>query len=148
MAERPEVSRHCFTYGSLMCEDIMRSVTGGRLEHEPAELAGFVRRPVIGEAYPGIHRAPGARVAGILYRDLTPAALDRLDAFEGERYTRELVRVRLRDGTTEMAHTYVFKPEVVHLLGNGDWDFEAFLRHGRRQFESRYLGFTRIGRDG
>jgi len=138
--------RHCFTYGSLMCEDIMRAVSGHEGVHEPAELAGYSRHPVTGEDYPGIRPQAGGRVVGVLYRDLPAAAFERLDAFEGSQYLRRTTRIALRDATEVAAETYVFRPEFGHLLGAGDWDFEAFLRHGKRRFEARYVGYARIAR--
>lgn len=140
------MSRHCFTYGSLMCEDIMRAVTGFALAGTPAELADHARHPVAGEAYPGMRPAPGGRVQGVLYRDLPRIAFARLDAFEGEQYTREEAAVALPDGRRVAAFTYVFKPQYASLLLPGDWDFEAFLKDGKRIFEARYLGFSRIER--
>lgn len=124
----------------------MRAVTGFPLTGAPAELAGYARHPVAGEAYPGLRPAAGARVQGVLYRDLPALAFDRLDAFEGGQYTREKVTTAFSDGSRVKAFTYVFKPEYAALLLPGDWDFEDFLAHGKRQFEARYLGFTRIAR--
>ncbi len=138
--------RHCFAYGTLMCEDIMRAVSGHLPPHERAELADYARHPVVGEHYPGIRPRPGARVAGVLYRDLGSTALARLDAFEGEQYLRRSVTVRLADGSAVPAETYVFKPQYAHLLAPGDWDYDAFLRSGRGGFEAQYLGYTRLPR--
>ena len=46
---------HCFTYGSLMCDDIMGAVCAAApLSPLPARLAGFRRAPVIGVEYPGM----------------------------------------------------------------------------------------------
>lgn len=139
------MTRHCFTYGSLMCEEIMFAVCGAAAASTPATLAGYRRHPVADEAYPGMVPAADAHVEGVLYRDLTPAAIARLDAFEGPQYRRDTVSVRLADGSTVVdAETYVFRPEFAHLLLPGDWDFEHFLRHGRAAFEARYVGYARI----
>jgi hypothetical protein len=138
--------RHCFTYGSLMCEDIMRAVSGHAAVHEAAELAGYSRHPVTGEHYPGIRPQAAGRVVGVLYRDLPAAAFDRLDAFEGSQYQRRTACVALRDGTEIVAETYVFRPEFARLLGAGDWDFKAFLRTGKARFEAQYLGYAHITR--
>ncbi len=138
------MTRHCFTYGSLMCEEIMFAVCGAPAAAAPATLVGYRRHPVAGEAYPGMLPTAGAQVDGVLYRDLTPAALARLDAFEGPQYRRETVSVRLADGSTVEAETYVFRAEFADLLRPGDWDFDDFLRHGRAAFEARYVGYARI----
>ncbi|NMG35803.1 gamma-glutamylcyclotransferase [Azoarcus sp. TTM-91] len=138
------MSRHCFTYGSLMCTDIMFGVAGLALQHEAAILRGHRRHPVRGEAYPGMVPAAGAQVAGVLYRDVPPAALVRLDAFEGEQYLRLTVKVELASGRIEDADTYVFRPEFAHLLVAGEWDFDSFLGEGKQRFERQYLGFGRV----
>lgn len=139
--------RHCFTYGSLMCEDIMSAVAAARAPFVPARLDGYRRAPVSGEDYPGILPADGASVAGVLYLDLPPSAWPRLDGFEGEEYRREAVQVELEDGRTVSAWTYVFKPEYRHRLAAGEWDFAHFMRHGKARFEARYLGFARLDPD-
>lgn len=138
------MSRHCFTYGSLMCEDIMSAVAVARCAHQPAILKGYRRAPVIGEHYPGIVAATDSEVAGVLYLELPESAWPRLDAFEGSRYARQQVRVRLEDGRREMAWAYVFRAEHAHRLAAGEWDFERFKRTGKARFERLYLGFDKL----
>lgn len=140
------MTAHCFTYGSLMCEDIMSAVCGTPCtRHEPATLAGHRRHPVIGQHYPGMVPAESSQVQGVLYLDLVPSAWPRLDAFEGEEYLRQHVHVRLPDGRQESAWTYVFRPRYASRLTEGEWDFERFLRTGKARFEALYLGFSKLG---
>jgi gamma-glutamylcyclotransferase (GGCT)/AIG2-like uncharacterized protein YtfP len=138
------MSQHCFTYGSLMCADIMARVAGSPAHAEPATLHGYARHPVRGEEYPGMVPAPRGTVSGVLYRALPDAAWARLDAFEGDRYARRQVSVILADGRSKAAWTYVFKPEHAHLLATGEWDFAAFLGQGKARFEALYLGFDKL----
>lgn len=133
----------CFTYGSLMCADIMQAVCGRPVAGEPVVLPGHVRHPVVGEDYPGLVEAAEGSVTGVLYRGLDAAALARLDVFEGEQYERVEVLVEFA-GARVPAWVYRFRPEWRHLLLPGDWDFEAFLRAGKARFEARYMGFDRI----
>lgn len=135
----------CFTYGSLMCDDIMAKVTDQAVHGEPAVLAGYVRHPVRDETYPGMVPDADAHVAGVLYRGLSAKALERLDRFEGEMYDRREVVVRDTSGAETTAWTYVFRPEFGHLLLLGDWDFDAFLAEGKARFESLYMGFDNLG---
>jgi len=121
---------------------IMTAACGHRARGVPAILPGFARHPVRGEHYPGITPDPHGRVHGLLYRGLTPAALRRLDRFEGVQYVRRNVRVELEGAGTTDAQVYVFKPEYADLLLPGDWDFEAFLRTGVDDFMHRYVGFS------
>lgn len=137
----PPEPTHCFTYGSLMCEDIMGAVCATRAPFIAATLDGFRRGPVIGQEYPGMQPAPGCRVEGVLYLDLPDAAWARLDHFEGDEYTRELVTVRTADGRSLAAWTYVFKPEFASRLGLGEWDFQRFLATGKARFTAQFMGF-------
>lgn len=138
------MTQHCFTYGSLMCEDIMSAVCGQPVHGWPATLAGHARHPVRDEDYPGMVPTAGTLVTGVLYRDLAPAVWPRLDSFEGEMYQRQIVTVTTPAGEALEAHTYLFRPACQHLLLPGDWDFEAFLGQGKQRFTHRYLGFGRI----
>lgn len=139
--------RHCFTYGSLMCDDIMSAVCGvppGRLAFRPAHLPGFTRHPVRNEHYPGMTPSAGGSVPGIVYLDIPPTAWPRLDSFEGEMYERRTVLLPDPEGSELQADTYIIRAEFTHLLEAGTWDFEAFLREGKAEFAGRYLGFTRL----
>lgn len=139
--------QHCFTYGSLMCEDIMAAVCDlpiGKLAAYRAALAGFVRHPVTEESYPGIIPASGAMVVGVVYVDVPEAAWPRLDRFEGEMYERLPVMIRLEDGASLEAHSYVIRPHFVDRLAAGEWDSSAFLREGKAQFIARYLAFREL----
>ncbi|MBC9073874.1 gamma-glutamylcyclotransferase [Thauera sp. CAU 1555] len=138
------MKRACFTYGSLMCEDIMARVAGGAFSSTAAMLHGYARHPVRDETYPAIVPRHGASVAGRLYREVDAAALQRLDAFEGEMYARTPVCVELPDGGRADAEAYVFRPAWEHLLMPGEWDFERFLAHGKAHFLARYLGFSKL----
>jgi len=129
---------HCFTYGSLMCEDIFTAVTGLETTGIEARLDGYSRHPVIGTDYPGIRLATTATVPGRLYVDLPPLAMERLDRFEGEEYRREAVIVTLADGRRSDAWVYVFATEQHHRLDAGPWDFDQFLRTGKTRFMQRH----------
>lgn len=134
----------CFTYGSLMCEDIMSHVAGLPLTGQPARLSGHARHPVAGEEYPGVVADPAGAVAGVLYRGVDAAALVRLDAFEGGMYERLAVPVTTADGETVMAWCYIFRTPYQHLLLPGDWSFEAFLAEGKARFQARYMGYAAL----
>ena len=140
----PHAPTACFTYGSLMCEDIMAAVCGARPDHRPATLRGHRRHAVVGVAYPGIVPNADHRVRGVLYLDLPDSAWPRLDAFEGEEYERRLVEVEADEGTRTRAWTYVFRPRFAHRLAPADWDFEHFLRDGKARFMSDYVGFDTL----
>ena len=143
-SNKGSVTRHCFTYGSLMWADIMARVCGREFASEPASLADHQRHPVRGQDYPGLRPAPGGLVAGRVYRDVDTAAWARLDAFEGVEYERTDVVVTLADGATLPAQAYRFRAEFANRLLAGDWDAAAFAREGRERFIARYVGFELI----
>ena len=122
---------HLFAYGTLMCDDIMREVSGCRLSQVPGTLKGFSRRSVKGEFYPALVPDEEGRVWGVVYRNVPNSAWDRLDRFEGEMYTRHLVQIELSNGRTLLATTYVAQPEFLDQLEQSDWDFADFLRNGK-----------------
>lgn len=135
------MTRHCFTYGSLMWADIMGRVCGHDFASEPASLAGHARHPVRGQEYPGLRPADVGVVPGRLYLDVTDAAWARLDAFEGEEYERVDVLVTRADGSEVPAQGYRFRDAFAHRLLPGDWDADAFGREGHARFVARYVGF-------
>ena len=122
----------------------MLAVAGERFDRIEGILRGYERRTITGEVYPGLIPKPGGVVKGIVYREISEAAWALLDAFEGEMYRREIVRVSLADGVSIEAHTYLLRPGFENRLGAGQWDFEEFLRHGRKAFEAQYAGFKAL----
>jgi gamma-glutamylcyclotransferase (GGCT)/AIG2-like uncharacterized protein YtfP len=133
-----------FTYGSLMCSDIMFQVAGCRADFVSATLKGFKRSTVRGEEYPGIVAHPGAEVKGVLYLRLPPQAIKRLDIFEGEQYSRSDVQIVTEQCFPGKAMAYIIKPEYRGLLTDEPWSYEHFLAVGKAKFLQAYLGFERI----
>jgi gamma-glutamylcyclotransferase (GGCT)/AIG2-like uncharacterized protein YtfP len=132
-----------FTYGSLMCEDIMIRVAACRPKALPASLSGYRRSRLHGLEYPAIFPARGGEVSGILYLDLNPEALERLDIFEGEMYSREELVVNA-GGKPLPAMAYVLKKPCHHLLTGKEWHLAEFLQGGKARFEAAYLGFASL----
>lgn len=132
-----------FTYGSLMCSDIMDHVAGCQAESVSAVLKNFKRSKIRGEEYPGIVAHPGAEVEGVLYRGLSPQAMERLDSFEGAQYLRQEVQLQTEAGSC-LAMAYVIKPEYSHLLTDETWSYADFLAVGKARFLEAYVGFQKI----
>lgn len=133
-----------FTYGSLMCSDIMYHVAGFQPDFVPASLRDFFRSRIRGEEYPGIIHRPRSEVAGVLYLDLPLSAMERLDRFEGSQYIRQEVQVLTERHGLCTAATYVIHPEHKELLTDEPWSYEYFLAVGKSRFLSAYLGFQEI----
>jgi gamma-glutamylcyclotransferase (GGCT)/AIG2-like uncharacterized protein YtfP len=133
-----------FTYGSLMCADIMAEVVGARLRSTPAILLGYRRYLVRDAQYPGVVTDPDGTVAGQVYHGISEAGWGRLDRFEGEMYDRRPVTVRLESGIETLVDCYLFRPEFAHRLTATEWDYAAFLRTGKALFQQQYCGFKAI----
>ena len=113
-----------FTYGSLMFDEVWCKVVAGRYQSEAATLHDCRRFAVSGVSYPGVVAMAGERVAGLLYLDVSPDDLARLDAFEGAEYRREALTVTLANGATVCAWTYVWLDHG--RLSDAPWLSEAF----------------------
>lgn len=144
LAKIGSVMADVFTYGSLMCADIMSAVCGHDSRSEPARLVAFRRYAVLDENYPGLIEDAGAECHGVLYRDISEQGLRRLDVFEGEYYRRQNVVITYGNESNGSAQTYVFRPEYRHFLADWPWSFEYFLAVGKSQFTRAYLGFQKI----
>lgn len=123
-----------YTYGTLMCEDIMNAVAGFCHKAFPARLQDFRRLAVKNASYPGIIRAEGYVVDGWVYGGISDAALSLLDRFEGDMYERLRVLVHVPEGIQREVFAYAVKNEFKDRLEPRDWDFDAFLKNGKNDF--------------
>jgi len=135
---------HLFAYGTLMCAEIMQQVAGCLPAQGPATLAGFRRCRLRGEEYPAIVGQPDAVVQGVVYFEVSAAAWQRLDRFEGEMYERRAVQVNGPDGRSLAADTYVIRPAFAPLLLPAEWSYAEFLHTGRQRFAAGYAGFAAL----
>jgi gamma-glutamylcyclotransferase (GGCT)/AIG2-like uncharacterized protein YtfP len=134
------VPAHVFTYGTLLVAEVMEAVAGGRFAGVAARLDGFERVCVRGAVYPGARAVDASSIDGVLWLDVSDAALVRLDRFEGEIYERRIVSVATADGPRD-AQVYLVTPAHHHLLDTAPWDLERF----RREHLARYLEHCRGG---
>ena len=133
-----------FTYGSLMCSDIMLKIADCQMDFGKASLNNFFRSKVRDQEYPGIVPQQDASVPGILYFNLDLRAIHQLDIFEGELYQREEVEVITENHGPTTAMTYVVKPRHRHILTGEEWSFNDFLVFGKKKFQETYLGFQEL----
>ena len=118
------MSRHVFTYGSLMFDAVWSLVVAERYRSMAARLDGHVRHAIAGEDYPGMVARADQRVDGVMYLDVADVDLARLDRFEGDDYRRASLVVACADGVDREAETYVYLP-VDRLLPT-PWEPDAF----------------------
>jgi gamma-glutamylcyclotransferase (GGCT)/AIG2-like uncharacterized protein YtfP len=136
--------RNLFAYGTLMCEDIMKRVSGVSRPAFPAILKQYRRHCIKGEHYPGIQQNHLCHVKGVIYQDLPESAWLRLDRFEGDMYRRVQLDIQLDDGSIAGADTYIVRDEFLGLLQDKDWDYELFLVKGKQLFLQGYSGYDAI----
>lgn len=130
-----------FVYGTLMVPSVMHAVCGYAGRGVAAVLPDFRRRLVRGEVYPAIRPCAGDRVTGLLYPAVSDTQLRRLDAFEGDLYRREGVKVELAKQLVA-AQTYVICAAHSDLLSDQAWTVQTFIRQGLDQFMRGYPGFA------
>lgn len=129
-----------FTYGSLMFDRVWSSVVDGSYRKTEALLNGYVRKAVKGEVYPAIcPSASHSEVQGIVYYNVTPADLGRLDVFEGELYCRKTVKVVAVDTGRIFAETYVLKEEHYPISSHLEWSAEKFEKKDIHRFIESYF---------
>ncbi len=135
-----------FTYGSLMFPEVWERVTGLSGAGQPASLADHAAREIRGQTYPALVKAMGERTEGVLYSDLSPEAVARLDAFEGHFYERVEVAVSVGGGVADMAWVYrAAQPDGPDILVER-WDLARFQREHLGSFLQDDPGFSGAGR--
>lgn len=125
-----------FTYGTLMCEEIIEAVCGYRMPRVGGVLEGFRRRAVKGELYPAILARAGESTQGQVYLGVPDTAWVSLDRYEGEMYRRVKMKMKVRAGAGQplYAWAYVLRPQYQHQLAEYDWDFSDFLQNGKEAY--------------
>lgn len=103
------MSKHVFTYGSLMFFEVWTRVVEGDYRSMRAHLDGHARFEVREQTYPGMVAQQNSQVEGVLYLDVDAADLARLDHFEGDDYVRATLEVACDDGIARASETYLYR---------------------------------------
>ncbi|MBL8311316.1 MAG: gamma-glutamylcyclotransferase [Burkholderiales bacterium] len=134
--------KHVFTYGSLMFPVVWRGVVRGDYHSATAVLSGLRRLCVRGEEHPALVVAPQASaLAGVVYFDVEPDDLARLDYFEGREYARVSLSVQAKAheaGRPDFITADAYLALNIDDLLTCDWDVAAFERDGLPRFLARY----------
>ncbi len=130
-----------FAYGSLMYCPVWHAVAACQCRTSQAVLQDAAALDIKGEVYPGLTELLGARCDGILYYDVPPDALQRLDIFEGSYYQRRPILVDLPDGTQAPAEAYYVSQDQLHTVLTTPWDAKSFA-------SAHLANFTAIARRG
>jgi len=138
-SELEQDSKHVFVYGSLMYLPVWGQVVKGVYPCLNARAKGYQRHAVPGETYPAMIENPAAQVQGLMWLNVLPEDLKRLDEFEGPEYERREIEVMLNTtGETAVANTYIWlKPEV---LTDSLWSVSQFEAEGMQSFLNNHVG--------
>lgn len=123
-----------FCYGTLQSPLVMKAVTGQAFSGKEATLHNWARFRVRGSEYPGIIPRQDSIVSGKLYWGLDQRAIEKLDAFEGDKYERVMVQVAMADNSCVEAFAYAIREDCRNMLSNDPWDFDRFLQNGLEKF--------------
>lgn len=104
----------------------MNNIVKAEFKSVKANLKGYVRRKIKGRVYPGIKEEKEGEIEGMLWLNVTPEAITRLNIFEGYEYISREVEVLVKGvPTTAMVYIYAFPAE----LSEEEWSFEVFNKH-------------------
>jgi gamma-glutamylcyclotransferase (GGCT)/AIG2-like uncharacterized protein YtfP len=140
---------HIFTYGTLMFPEVWRAVAGREFPSIAGSVREFAAYRVRDAVYPGIV-ASGVRetVRGVLYFDVSEAAVARLDRFEDDFYVRQTLAIACDDGVKRQADAFIVPAKHRDVLTDEPWTRESFIAGGGlEEFVSRFAGFRRIGEE-
>ena len=136
------MSINIFTYGSLMFSPVWDRVVAGNYLAASAVLHGYARRAVIDEDYPvAFASRPEDSICGIVYYDVEPDDVHRLDIFEGDYYQRVSVDLELPQLRVITADVYVVKQRYQRIISDQYWDPEDFQMNALAKFLADYDGF-------
>ncbi|CAD6338436.1 unnamed protein product [Miscanthus lutarioriparius] len=134
-------AHNVFVYGSLMADEVVRTILKRVPPAAPALLPNYHRFNIKGRIYPAILPVESKRVAGRVITGVTDEELQLLDAFEDVEYTRTRVEISLTDSSEKMlADAYVWSDaEDPNLYG--EWDFEEWKKLHMKDFLAMTNGF-------
>ncbi|AQK66897.1 AIG2-like protein D [Zea mays] len=137
----PAAAHSVFVYGSLMADEVVRTILKRVPPAAPALLPNYHRFNIKGRIYPAILPVESKRVAGRVIMGVTDEELQLLDAFEDVEYTRTRVEISLADSSENMlADTYVWS-DAEDLNLYGEWDFEEWKKLHMKDFLAMTNGF-------
>lgn len=115
----------------------MQVVTGRRFPSVEARLDGFGRYLIKDAVYPGIIAEPQSHTAGVLYRDVDPESLRRLDRYEDRLYVRRTLPVWTAQDEAVSAEVYVIPEHKRWALSFKPWNKERFAHYHLRRYLER-----------
>lgn len=140
------MTRHLFTYGSLMYPAVWQQIVSQDYDSETVTLKGYQRKCVLDQEYPAVVYTGREedQVIGRVYFDVSPQDQVALDVFEGKEYLRRTEQVQRQNQQFCEVDVYVYRPEYHAHLSEQDWCVDTFEREGLPKFIAAYKGFKAI----
>jgi gamma-glutamylcyclotransferase (GGCT)/AIG2-like uncharacterized protein YtfP len=135
--ETQSVKKNVFTYGSLMFAPVWLSVCSQAYPTVQATLQGYRRYSVLNETYPALVAENGARVVGLVYKDVSLEDCLKLNQFEGSEYQCLSANVESLEGPIQVVF-YEFV--ALNRLLKQDWSVTDFEEKGLPTFLARHVG--------
>jgi gamma-glutamylcyclotransferase (GGCT)/AIG2-like uncharacterized protein YtfP len=137
---------HVFTYGTLMFPEVWHAVVGRGFASARGTARGYAIYRVRDAVFPGIVAAGEPDIVqGVIYLDVDPGSLQRLDLFEDNFYRRQSLAIDCDDGQRRVADAYVVPPENRAVLTDEIWRADEFVASGGlAHFIRRFQGFARL----
>ena len=137
---------HIFTYGTLMFPQVWQAVVGRTFETVEGTIGGFAVHRIRDAVFPGMTAAADSSLArGVVYLNVDPETIERLDRFEDGFYERLTIGIDCADGERRLADAYVVPSVHRHVLANELWERDSFLTSGGlEQFIGGFAGFGRV----
>ncbi len=134
------MAMNLFVYGTLLVPKIWNAVTG---YHDPDSVPGTlvghrIQRVKSGD-FPAIVIDPDSDkpVPGLVMKNVSPNALERLDQYEDNFYERVAVDIETDSGPVE-AHVYRMPPELAgEILSEDPWTLEWFETEALNRYWNR-----------
>jgi gamma-glutamylcyclotransferase (GGCT)/AIG2-like uncharacterized protein YtfP len=134
-----------FTYGSLMFPQVWEAVIERMFPTIEGAASGFEVFRVKDAVFPGIIETAERSVRGVIYLDVDPDSVKRLDTFEDDFYERQTIWIDCDGGQQLEADAYVVPEANRSVLTDEIWDRDEFVASGGLQdFINRFAGFRRV----
>ena len=130
MGRKREEINNLFAYGTLMIEDIFLSITGQNFKSSTGIINNYICCQVKNKNYPGLISGEG-KVSGIIYYNLPPEIISKLDTYEGQEYHRQKVSVNTTESKQITAWCYLYKTELKTNLLNTSWSLAWYHQNNR-----------------
>lgn len=120
-------SKTIFVYGTLSFDKVISGLLGRELAGSSATIAGFKRIKIKDKRYPGLIKStPDSIIEGKVHTDIAAEELVLLDTFEDNFYQKIEAEVKLKDGQTKKAFTYIVPEHNKHFATKAEWNHDEF----------------------